>query len=190
MVTWSRIWQLWMLLSSLLRWQATLDCEMLSLPDTALILLTGFASIVWNMASESMLLSLPDFAWSLMFLQPEWNFLNNLLTVLWSAVPSPFAQQIFLLISAGLRLSSNSKNISSQIRLHCMFIPETLKSHKECNNARHVSTPITTMLPTTTRTCLSLNCFGYGICIPQTSICQNIAKFSLTRVTLKLMHQL
>ena len=48
-----------------------------------------------NTASESMLLGKLDLVWSSAFLQPEWNFLNHLLTVLWST--AHFAQQMFCL---------------------------------------------------------------------------------------------
>ena len=50
-------------------------------------------------ASESTILALPDFSWSIKFLQPGQNFLNLLVTILWSTAPSPFVRQIFCMFS-------------------------------------------------------------------------------------------
>ena len=66
----------------------TLDCEMLSLHDTLLVVLTKFASVAWS--TEAMVLGLRDFACSLRFLQPEQNFFNLLVIVLKPTVLSPF----------------------------------------------------------------------------------------------------
>ena len=71
------------------------------------LLLFRFASMVWNTILEFMVLSRAEFAQSLRFLQPEWNFLNHLVPVLWSNTPSPLAQQIFLVVSMVLWPSSN-----------------------------------------------------------------------------------
>ena len=49
----------------------------------------------------------------------------------------------------------------------------------------NVSAPTTTILPTTVSNFHSLNCFGYMIYIPQTSMHQNIAK-SLTQTDIYL----
>ena len=57
----------------------------------------------------------------------------------------------------------------SRIRLHCVFICMVLKGYMEWNNAQHVNTPSTTILPTTTGTFLSLNCFSHMIYTLQTS---------------------
>ena len=46
--------------------------------------------MAWSVASESMILGLPDLVLALKFLQPEWNFLDNLFTVQWSTAPSAF----------------------------------------------------------------------------------------------------
>ena len=61
---------------------------MLSSPDTLQMLLTGFISMSWNMA----------LAWLLRYLQPKQNFLNHLVTVLRSKLPSPFANNCFWLL--------------------------------------------------------------------------------------------
>ena len=68
----------------------------IELPDTLWLLLARFTSI----ASESIVLGLPDLAWSLRLFQSEKNFLNQLVTVLQSAAPSPFTQQMFLIAFA------------------------------------------------------------------------------------------
>ena len=52
-------------------------------------LIAGFASM------ESMVFDQHDFAWSSRFLQPERNFLNNQVSLLWSTMPLPFPQQMF-----------------------------------------------------------------------------------------------
>ena len=77
--------------------KVTLDCEMLNLPDTFRMLLARFASMAWSTPSEPIVLSLPDLAWLSKFLQSKQNFSNHLVNVLWSTVPSPFAQQMFWL---------------------------------------------------------------------------------------------
>ena len=53
LITWSTIWQLWMLLSGSWSWRTTLDCEMLSSSDNFQILLVGIASMAWRLTSES-----------------------------------------------------------------------------------------------------------------------------------------
>ena len=57
----------------------------ISLPDTHRL-----AYMTWSMGLKSRVLDLPHIAWLLKFLQPEGNFLNHLIIVLWSTVPSPF----------------------------------------------------------------------------------------------------
>ena len=88
--------QLWILLLRSWRLQTTLDCMIWN------SYLTKFVSMTWSTVLESMFLSLLDYAWSLRFLQLKRNFLNHLVTVLWSTAPSTFAQQIFLVASAVL----------------------------------------------------------------------------------------
>ena len=51
---------------------------------------------------ESIFLGLPDLARLSTFLQPKWNFLNHLLTLLWSSTASSFTQQMFLIASTVL----------------------------------------------------------------------------------------
>ena len=126
--------------------------------------------------AEFMVLGLPDLIWSLRLLQLEWNFLKHLVCVLWLAMSSSFAQQMFLVDSATLYPSLNLSSKSSQIRLCCLFICEAFKSHTEWSNAQHVSTPITMILPTTVSTFHGLNCFGHVIYELQTSLYQNIVK--------------
>ena len=61
LVTRDTIQQLWMILLRFWRWWTTLDCQMLSSPDILCMSLTGFASVAWSTAMESMILSIPDF---------------------------------------------------------------------------------------------------------------------------------
>ena len=58
---------------------------------------------------------------SLRFLRPDRNFINYLITVLWSIALSPFAQQIFFVVSTAIGPTSNLLNINFRIRLRCMF---------------------------------------------------------------------
>ena len=67
------------------------------------------------------------------------------------------------------------KSISS----HYTFICVAFKSHEEWSNAQRVSTPTTTMLPTTLSNFHYLNCFGHEIYALQTSRHQNIVRKSL-----------
>ena len=55
----------------------TLDHEMPILPDTLWILHTRLVSVALSTSSKSMVLCLPDLAWSSNFLEPEKNFLNH-----------------------------------------------------------------------------------------------------------------
>ena len=86
------------------------------------------------------------------FLQPKQNFLNHLVTVLWSTVPSPFAQQMFLVAFMAFWPSLNLLIISSQIRLCCMLKCATFKSHTEWSNTKYVNTLTTMILPMTADT--------------------------------------
>ena len=135
------------------------------------------ASMASNTASESAVLVLPDLSWSLKFYQH--NFLNRLLTILWSIMPSPFIQQMFGVASAALRFSSNSS--SSQIRHRSTIIWAAFKSHTEWSIAQRVSAPTTTILPTTAVSLHGLIYFGHWIYAPQTSIYQNTAKSETRR---------
>ena len=85
-----------MFLSRSWRWQLTLDCEIPSSSDTLKVLVIGFTSMAWCTASESLDLDIPNVAWSSKFLQPEQNFLNNLVTVLWLTAPLPSAERLWL----------------------------------------------------------------------------------------------
>ena len=131
-----------MLLHRSWKWQSTLNCEMQTSPDTLWMLLDGFASTAWNMALESLVLGLPNFARSSRFLQPKWGFLKHLASVPWST-----AQRMFLFTSATLWPSSNLYSIRSWIRLHCTFIRVAFKLHTDWSNAQRVSTLTTTILP-------------------------------------------
>ena len=53
--------------------------------------------------------------WSLRFSQPDRNFLNYPVTVLWSTPFSDFAQQMFLFRSTVLSPGLNSKSIGSEL---------------------------------------------------------------------------
>ena len=86
-----------------------------NLPDTIQMLLIGFVSMVRSFALKFMVLDLPNFTWPSKSLQPEQNFMNNLITALWSTAPSSFTQ-MFLVVS--------------------MFLCAAFKSHTKWNNAQ------------------------------------------------------
>ena len=69
-------------------------------------LLNSFASIAWILALESTILCLPDVA-----------FLDHMVTILWSNAPSPFVEQMILVVAIMLGFSLNLKTTSSWIRL-------------------------------------------------------------------------
>ena len=73
------IQQVWILLPKSWNWWTTLDGETLSSPDTLLVLLTGFISMAWSTDLKSIMLGLPDLAWSSRFLQLSKIFWTNLL---------------------------------------------------------------------------------------------------------------
>ena len=104
------------------------------------IILSWFASKTWNTASESIVLGLFNLVWWSRLLQPMKNFLNHLVTVLWSTATSSFTQQMFLVASAILWLYLNLSSISSQIRLHSTFICTAFKSHVQVEAVHNMST--------------------------------------------------
>ena len=98
--------------------------------------------------------------WSLMFLQPEQDFLNNLVTVLGSTAPLPFAPQIILVASMAYGTVQTHKAFP---KLDCIVHSYVhISNHTEWSNA-HVSSPTTTIQPNTVFSFHSLNCFGQGI---------------------------
>ena len=150
----------------------TQDFELPSIPDSLRIHLYDLEHS----------LSLPELAWSSRFLQPNWNFLNHLLTVWWSTGPSPLAQQIFLVVSTMLKCSSNSSSICSLIR-HCFtFNCVAIKSPgvKQCTTCQ-----CTNYHSTTKHSRYSLNFFCHVIYLLQASTYQNIGKL-LTHPNIKL----
>ena len=58
-----------MLLPSSWRWLITLDSDIQSSPDTLRVLITGFASMIWNKTSVFTVLGLPNIARSSRFLE-------------------------------------------------------------------------------------------------------------------------
>ena len=64
----------------------------------------------------------------------EQNFFYHLVTLLWSKAPSPFVQQMFLVVFRILWPSLNLKCISSWIRLCYTFICPPYKSHLVWSN--------------------------------------------------------
>ena len=76
----SKSWRWW---TTQVRYQAHLILTV--------VLIAGFMSLSWSTALKSTVLSLPGFAWSWIFLKFKWNFLNHLVTVLWSIVSSLLA---------------------------------------------------------------------------------------------------
>ena len=155
--------------------------------DTLWVQLVKLVSMAWSMASESMILGVPDLAWLLKFLLPEQNFCNyffdyfQLYIVLLSITPSLSTQKkMFLIVFMTLGLKSNLWSISFWIWLLCTFICAAFKSHTRWDNA-HVNAPSTTILPTTV--VYDLNCFSHMIYMMPTNIYQILQNFWLTLVS-------
>ena len=111
---------------------------------------------------EITVLGLLDLSWSLRFLQTEQNFLNHLVTVLWSTVFTVCTTNIFCYFW--------TRKVT-ELDLCGTFICVAFKSHKKWSNA-----PSTTVLLTIVNTFHSLNCFGHMIYMQQTctKILQNL----------------
>ena len=96
-------------------WETELACYSQNLPHTT---------------SESMVLSLPNLAWSSRFLQ---NFLNPLVTLLWSTVPWPSAQKNVCVCFCGIM--AQFKLMKQIPKFDCyIFICMAFKSHMELHN--------------------------------------------------------
>ena len=76
--------------------RTSLDCEMPTSSNTFRVWLVTFASMAWSTDSESTVLGILDLTESLRFLQPERNFFNHLIIILWPTGLSPTTQQMFL----------------------------------------------------------------------------------------------
>ena len=116
-------------------------CEMSSSPDTLRMLFIKFTSMARSRALKYTILGLPDFVWLSMFFQPKWNFLNHLITVLWSTAHSVFKQQIALVDSSVMALYKLIKH-------KFPFLCAAFKSHTVWSNTQCVTTSTTTVLPT------------------------------------------
>ena len=143
-------------------------------PDTLQMQLTRFASMVWSMATESIV----DLTWLLSFLQPEQNFLT-----VWILYCDQLHLHLLHKKCFSLLLWCYgpvwTQSISYQIRLYFIFMSVAFKSHKEWSNA-HVIAPTTMMLPTTAGTYHGLNCWSHVICTPnyQNKYLKNMKKNS------------
>ena len=107
-------------LPKLWKCQITLDREISSSPDTLRMVHAGFASLVWSTITKSTLWGQTDLTWSSAFLYPKWNFLNPLVTILWSSEPSPLPQKCFwLLVSARYSAARTVKHMFlNSVTLH------------------------------------------------------------------------
>ena len=98
--------------------RTTLDCEIPSSPDNS-------SNVTHLFDSDFIYLGFPDLSWSWRFWQTERNFLNPLVTVLWSTAPS--IRKVFrwfydLMIQLEL---------VKRMRLRSTFICAALKTHQE-----------------------------------------------------------
>ena len=150
------------------KWQTTLDCEMLSSPDTLQVLLGGFTS---NGLEHSLVscafrptwpcLIVEAFTTRAKFLQPSGyctmiNYIFNL-----------FSQQMFLVASVALEPGSNSLNMFPDKRMShvhpCSF--QSIHGRNRCTFQR-----------TKYHDTINPSCFGHVIYLPQTSTNQDITK--------------
>ena len=161
MVAWGTIQQLWMLFLRLWRWWTTQDYYT-ELTWYSQVLLTRFVSLANSTTLWSTLLYLALLS---MFLQPTLESSGYCILL------SHFTQEMFLVDSTSLWLSSNLKSISSWIRLshiHLFGFPIT--------QSEVMYNVCTTYHNTTNHS--SLHNFSHMIYIPQTNMKQNIAKLS------------
>ena len=171
--TWGTIQKLWMLLFRAWRWRT--NFEMLSSSDTFRVILTWFASTVWNTASEHSL--------GIHSFRPTWPWLIVKVLVTW--MKFLFCDQLHFHISYNKcfwllpRYHSpvRSHELCYRIRLRRTFINAAYKSHTGLSNIQYVSTPTTTRLPIAVGTFHGLHCFSHVIYALQTSVYQKIAEF-------------
>ena len=76
------------------KWRIILYSKIASTSDSILLAYIRFYGFEHGFVINFLIL--PDFVWSLRFFQPERNFLNVLVTVMWSAASPSFIQQIFV----------------------------------------------------------------------------------------------
>ena len=109
-------------------------------PDNLQGQLTRFSSLAWSTSLESMLLGLPDnvLATKAKFLQTHWLLYNDQLHL------HRLHKKCFWLL-----LKCYGSVWSFQMRLSSTIICMTFKSHMEWNKAQCLSSPTTTILPTT-----------------------------------------
>ena len=98
--------------------------------------------MAWSIALESMDLGLPVLAWLLKFLQPEYNFLNHLISIQLNLHTNIFG--CFYGVITQFKL-----------RLHCIFICAAFKSHSDAMN--NVTADQLWLVPS------CVNCFGHDI---------------------------
>ena len=82
-------------------------------------------------------------AWSSRFVQPEGNYFNSLVTVLWSTPPSPFAPQMFLVASAAIWPRLNSQNIMCEFFVQFSNPTRNGPIHNYHDTTKHSRVPTT-----------------------------------------------
>ena len=145
--------ELQMLLPSL--WRNTLNCKIPSLPDTLQVL--TWLCLIKVLATQVKFFEPSDYC----------TIINCAFTFCTINIFGCFCD-----IVAQFKLVKHK--FLNLITLH-IYLCSFQITHG-WSNTRYVSTPTTTTLTTTAGTFHSLNCFGHIICIPQTSMYQNIAK--------------
>ena len=105
--------------------------------------------------AQNLVFGLSDLAWLSRFLQSEWNFLNHLVTILWSPVHFHTTNGFgcFCSIMAQFELVKFSYIVQSFVWL----------LNHSCN-AQPVSAPATTILLITACAYHILNCFSHIMC--------------------------
>ena len=89
---------------------------------------------------QNPVLGLPDLAWLSRFFQPEWNFLNHLVTVI--KCTFIFHTTNTFSCFCGIMAESNTQSMNSKIRLFCTLIWVTFKSFmewKQCTTCQHTN---------------------------------------------------
>ena len=146
------------------RWWTILDYEIRGSPYILHVLLAGFASMSLIIASVS---NWPSLIMEVLLTRAKFLQLSGYST----QTNCAFIFRTTKVFSClhGVMAQLELVNHKFLIRLRYTSICATFKSHMEWNNAQHVSTRTTTILPAAAGTFHSLNIFDHVIYIWQTS---------------------
>ena len=126
--------------------------------DVTLVQVTRFASMIWRMAWVSMVLGLP--AYCIVINCSLLNFVIEM-TAKWIENSRCYCTITFCvkhIFGCFYSIMIKYDLVKLKLVISVMFV--AFKSHREWSNAKHVSTPTTTILPSTVGDYFSTNCFN------------------------------